>query len=141
MGGVIAIDFGEKKSGFAVADALRISAEPLKVCRAAGGGSELLDHLASLLAERDVSTIVVGMPYNMDGTEGERARAVRALVERIEARFPELEVCTHDERLTTKEAEAELREAGYRGRDAKRRKDSWSALILLRDWMSAGEPR
>ena len=141
MGGVLAIDVGTKKTGFAVADALRISAQPLAGVRAGEEDPALLDHVALLLSERDVEVFLVGMPCNMDGTEGARATAVRAFAARLRARFPDVQLVTWDERLTTKAAEELLREAGYDGRAAKERKDSWSALVLLRDWMESGEPR
>ncbi|MEW6072541.1 MAG: Holliday junction resolvase RuvX [Planctomycetota bacterium] len=139
MPGVLAIDYGEKKSGFAAADPLRIAVRPLETARVAG--EELLAHVAHLLAERDVDTVLVGIPLEPDGSEGEGAAAVRAFVARLRARFPTLAVCVHDERLTTKEAESLLRAEGFRGREIASRRDSWSALVLLRDWIAAGEPR
>jgi len=141
MGAVLAIDVGTKKTGFAVADALRIIAQPLDGVRAGEDDPELLEHIAELLDERDVATFLVGLPRNMDGTEGGRAEAVRAFAARLALRFPRVAIVTWDERLTTKAAEELLREAGYGGRAAKERKDSWSALVLLRDWMESGEPR
>ena len=140
MGAVLAIDVGTKKTGFAVADPLRIIAQPLDGIRAGEDDPELLAHVSQLLSERDVTTLLVGLPRNMDGTEGARAGAVRAFAARLGERFPGLAIVTWDERLTTKAAEELLREAGYGGREAKTRKDSWSALVLLRDWMESGEP-
>jgi putative pre-16S rRNA nuclease len=137
--GVLAIDPGLAKHGFAVTDRLRIVLQALDSLRA--GEDELLDHVGRLLAERDVSTVLVGLPLHMDGREGERARAVRGLIERLSARFPHVTVVGYDERLTTKEAESRLRELGYSGRQIATRKDSWSALVLLEDWIRSGEPR
>jgi putative Holliday junction resolvase len=140
MGAVLAIDVGTKKTGFAIADALRIIAQPLEGVRAGEDDPALLDHVSHLLSERDVAVFLVGLPRNMDGSEGARAAAVRAFAGRLAARFPGVAVVTWDERLTTKAAEELLREAGFGGREAKGRKDSWSALVLLRDWMESGEP-
>ncbi len=141
MGGVLAIDLGAKKSGFAVADPERIVTQPLDVVRAAEDSAEIVDAVAGLLAERDVSTLLVGLPVHLDGSDGARAAAARAFAARLVERFPGVEVVTYDERLTTKEAEALLRDAGFTGREAKERRDSWSALVLLRDWIESGEPR
>ena len=105
MGGVLAIDLGERKSGFATADPLRVALEPLDGLRANEGSAELLDHVARLLEERSVSTLLVGVPVHPDTR---RSLASREFVARLVRRFPGLEVCTHDERLTTKEAEARL---------------------------------
>ena len=141
MGGVLAIDLGTKKTGFAATDALRISRQPLDGIQAGEAAPELLEHLARLLEERDVSTLLIGLPRNMDGSEGERALGTRAFAERVRARFPRVEVVLYDERLTTKAADALLTEAGHRGEAAKKRRDSWSALVLLGDWLDSGEPR
>lgn len=140
-GGVLAIDHGTKRTGFAVADALRIVVTPLDVCHAPGDGDEVLDHLADLVRERDTTTLLVGLPLSRDGSEGGRAADVRAFMARVAERFSELEIVTHDEHLTTKEAEARLREAGHHGDARKARRDSWSAWVLLADWIEAGEPR
>ena len=139
--GVLAIDPGTEKTGFAVADPLRIALHALPCHRSRGKPASLLDHLETLLEERDIAILLVGLPLHMDGREGERARAVRELVRSLEARFPQLEVVPYDERLTTKEAEGRLRELGYRGMQIAARKDSWAALVLLEDWVRSGEPR
>ena len=106
----------------------------------AGESDELLDFIAGLLREREVDTFLIGMPFNMDGSEGGRAGDVRKFSERLAARFEGIRICLWDERLTTKAAEDLLREEGYSGKQAKGKKDSWSALVLLRDWIESGEP-
>jgi putative Holliday junction resolvase len=135
VGGVLAIDHGDRKCGFASTDALGIAREPLGVLRHEGREEVLFAHLERLLAERDVTTLLVGLPLDMDGREGERARLVRAFAARLRARFPALEVVEWDERLTSKEAESRLRERGRRGRAIRAERDSWSALVLLEDWL------
>lgn len=139
-GGVLAIDHGTKRTGFAVVDPLRIAAHALDTWRGPGGEAELFTFVQQLLDERDVRIFLVGMPLNMDGSEGPRAADVRGFVTRLAARFPRVKVVTWDERLTTKAAEELLRESGHHGKDARAKRDSWSALVLLRDWMESGEP-
>ena len=134
----LAIDHGTKRTGFAVVDALRIAITPLETVTATGDA--LLKHVAKLLDERDLAHFVVGYPLNMDGTPGPRARDVDTFITALEARFPRIKVVRQDERLTTKEAESRLVEAGHKGDARKARKDSWSAAILLEDWLRAGEP-
>lgn len=139
--GVLAIDHGTKRTGFAAVDALRIAAVPLDPYAGAGEGPELLAHVARLLEERAVGVLLVGLPRHADGSEGVRAGEVRAFATRLAARFPALAVVLHDEHLTTKAAEDLLRDAGTRRSDWKGRRDSLSALVLLRDWLESGEPR
>jgi putative Holliday junction resolvase len=139
--GAIAIDHGTRRTGFAATDPLRIATTLLASWHGAGDAPELLEHIGGLLAERDVGTLVVGLPLDMDGGEGPRAAEVRAFARRLAQRFPALEVVTWDERLTTKEAEALMREAGVARRDRRGERDAWSALVILRDWIASGEPR
>ncbi len=138
MGGVLAIDYGEKKTGLAIADGLRIVVRPLEVVRASG--DDLLDRIAHHTDEHPIDTLLLGLPIHMDGEEGSRAAAVRTFGERLLARLPRQSLHLFDERLTTKEAESRLFEAGYRGQDMRALKDSWAAWVLLTSWISAGEP-
>jgi putative Holliday junction resolvase len=139
-GSVIAIDHGTQRTGFAVTDALRVSSEPLDAFHGAGDGEALLAHVARLVEVRTVGALLVGLPLHADGTAGGRAADVRAFVGRLREHFPDVDVVSHDEHLTTKEAEARLAEAGHYGAARKARKDSWSALVLLEDWIRSGEP-
>ncbi len=134
-GAVLAIDHGTKRTGFALADALAITVEPLSTYHGAGDGEGLLDAIHELLREREIAQILVGQPLNMDGSQGARAKDVQTFCERLGQRFPTLRIELADERLSTKEAEARLVQAGFTGPARKERKDSWSALVLLEDWL------
>lgn len=138
--GVLAIDHGTKRCGFAAIDGLRIAATPLDAHHGTGDALALWKHIDRLLGERDIDTMLLGFPFNMDGTSGARANEVEAFALEFARRHPQLRIVKYDERLTTKAAEELLRDAGHRGREAKLRRDSWSALVLLRDWIAAGEP-
>lgn len=140
MGCILAIDHGTKKTGFAIADAMRIIAEPLDICFAGGASQELLSHICGLCDERDVERILIGLPRNMDGTEGPRSADVRRFGDTIAAtlkaaKLPASKITYWDERLTTVEADALLVEAGHTGAARKSRRDSWAALVILRDWL------
>ena len=134
------IDHGVRRCGFAVADPLRLATTALAAWRDDANGPQLFDHIAKLLEERDIDVFVIGMPFNMDGSEGPRAREVRDFAGRLMARFAGIRVAFVDERLSTKAAEELLRDAQVRPRDRKAMKDSFAALVLLRDWIESGEP-
>ena len=136
----LAIDHGERRCGFAVADPLRLATTPLVAWRDDANGPALLDFIAALLAQRDVGAFVIGLPYNMDGSEGSRAAQVRTFAALLAARFPRVPIAFVDERLSTKAGEDLMRDAAISPRDRKAHKDSFSALVLLRDWIEAGEP-
>lgn len=137
--GALGVDHGTRRTGFAAADPARILVTPLEA--AEGDDGRVVDAVAELREERDVGTLVVGYPLNMDGAAGPRAAEVDAFIARVVERFPDLEVVRQDERLTTREAEERLRDAGFHGAERKSRVDSWSAMVLLEDWIRAGEPR
>lgn len=138
--GVLALDHGTKRTGLACTDALRITSTPLEAFQGPGDSPALFTALQRVLDERDIDTFLVGWPCNMDGTAGPRALDVERFAAALAAKFPRQRVLLHDERLTTKAAEERLRELGMRGKDAKARRDSWSALVLLEDWVRSGEP-
>ena len=137
---VLAVDHGTKKTGFASTDALRTAEWPLECWHGPGESDELVEHIAALVEERSAGTVLGGLPLNMDTTEGGRAKEVRVFIERVRARMSGVAVIAWDERLTTRSAEDLLHEAGFHGDDLKARRDSWSALVLLRDWIETGEP-
>lgn len=136
-GSVIAIDHGEKRTGFAVTDALRLTIEPLPPYHGDGDGEGLLTHIANLAAERDLAALLIGIPLNADGSESGQSAKVRAFAERLATRLPEVPQHFVDEHLTSKEAEARLVEAGYVGAQRKARRDSWSALVMLEEWVQS----
>jgi putative Holliday junction resolvase len=137
---VLAIDHGTKRCGFAVADALRITSLPLAPFHGPGQSPELLAFIAGQLRERDIDTFLVGWPFNMDGTTSGRASDVAKFVDALRARFPAQRVIRYDERLTTKAAEELLRDAQVPPARRRELRDSFSALVLLRDWLASGEP-
>lgn len=137
---VLAIDHGTKRTGFAATDPLRIATRPLDQWHGDGDDEALIVYVGKLLDDHSARTILVGLPYNMDGSVGGRALDVLAFMGRLRDAFPDVRVLPQDERLSTKEAEQLLKEAGHHGEARKSRKDSWSALVLLRDWIEQGEP-
>ena len=118
-----------------------MATEPLATYEGPPGDDALLEHVARFFDDRDVEAFVVGLPLNMDGSEGERALAAREIGRRLAERFPAVRVAFQDERLSTKAAEDLLREAGHaRWQDRRELRDAMSAVVILRDWIEAGEP-
>mgnify|MGYP001459853693 CR=1 FL=1 len=129
-GRFVALDVGDKTLGVAASDEY-LRKEALW---------PHLDELAAILEEREATRIVVGLPLNMDDTEGPRAQKTRRFAERLRERFP-LPVVLWDERLTTWEAERLLREAGARRQKKKERIDAIAAQLLLQSYLDAGAPQ
>lgn len=131
MGKLLSIDFGDRWFGLALSDATRTLARPLERVR---GQTDLWKRLETLVPEEDVECIVVGLPKNMDGSLGPKARTVLEFVERLKERCG-LAVETWDERLTTVEAERRLKLAGSAPRRHRQRVDPAAAQIILQSYM------
>jgi len=136
-GGVIAVDYGDRRTGLAASDAGRVLAQPLPTLDEIDP-ARVAERIASLVAEREASTVVVGLPLLLDGTEGARVRKTRSFVGRLRAAIPpEVEIVEWDERLTTAEAEEWLRSAGLRRERRKEKVDAMAAVLLLRSYLEA----
>lgn len=135
--GVIALDVGDKTIGVAASDALGWS-HPVRTIRRRNLVADL-DELAEILEERGATRIVVGLPLNMDGTEGPRAQKSRRFAQSLAERF-DLPIVLWDERLTTWEAEGMLREARARRQKRKEWIDAVAAQVLLKSYLDAGAP-
>lgn len=97
------LDLGEKTIGVAVSDGGRIIASPLELIRKTKFTAEA-ERLFKLMDERNVSALIIGLPLNMDGTEGPRAQSCRAFARNLE-RFRPVNVAFQDERLSTSAVE------------------------------------
>ena len=93
------LDLGEKTIGVAVSDATRLIASPLELIRKSKFTQEA-EQLFKLMAHRKVSALIIGLPVNMDGTEGPRAQSCRAFARNLERLRP-VNVAFWDERLST----------------------------------------
>ena len=106
---VCGLDLGDKTIGFAVSDLRRQVATPLLVIRRVKF-TEDAARLLALLAERSIAGIVLGLPLNMDGSEGKRVQSTRAFARNL-TRLTDLPITFWDERLSTVAAERALLEA------------------------------
>jgi putative Holliday junction resolvase len=131
--GLAALDVGDVRIGVAVSDDLGVSVRGIGVVRRRGGAHDL-QALAGLLAPHEVDRIVIGLPLNMDGTEGRQATRVRAFGERLR-RHLRLPIDFWDERLTTFEAEDRLRRHGVRAARRRELVDQVAAEVILRSYL------
>ena len=112
---VAGLDLGDKTIGVAVSDAMRSVASPLTTIRRRKFTADA-EALLRIVAERDLGGLVLGLPRNMDGTEGPRCQSTRAFARNL-SRLTDLPIGFWDERLSTVAAERALLEA-----DASRRR-------------------
>ena len=130
---ILGVDLGKARTGVAVCDKNETLASPVEVVHE-HNRERLLQRVASLAAERGVERVVVGLPRNMDGSEGESAQNARAFGEALAARTG-LPVDFSDERGTTITAHSFLNETNTRGKRRKATVDAVAATIILQDYL------
>ncbi len=133
---ILGLDYGARTVGTAVSDPMGWTAQPLEtICRKEEDKlRRTLARIAELCRQYDIQKIVVGLPLNMNDSEGERAVLARAFGEKVAARTG-LPVVYEDERLSTLEAEEILRETGKPPKDWKKVIDQMAASLILRSYM------
>lgn len=134
MGRVIAIDLGTKRTGLAVTDVLKITANPLETVET----SKLVDYLTQYFKKEEVETIVIGYPKSLDGSDNEMTPRVISLKDRLGKLFPEQNIILVDERYTSKMAMQSMIAMGSKKKDRKEKAgnlDKISAAIILQTYL------
>ena len=129
----MALDYGEVRIGIAFSDLLNIIANGYETYVRRDLETDL-NYLKNLCQEKQVDTIIIGLPINMDGTEGERAVATREFAEKLKEKT-NLPIKFLDERLTSVSAEKLLIEADMRREKRKQVIDKISATIILQNYL------
>ena len=133
-GRLLAIDLGTKRVGVAVSDELHITATPLNFI-VRRNWKDFLRRVAAIIEAYDARALVIGLPLNLDGTEGPSTLEARRIAENFR-RSLSVPIFLQDERLTTVAARADMKSEGVRLTEVEDRIDSESAAIVLRDFMS-----
>jgi len=132
---VMGLDYGDRRIGVAVSDALRWTAQGLTVVERRRDGGEL-DQIAEIAQQNEVSEVVVGLPKNMNGTIGTRGEICIAFAEQIKQKL-NLPVHLWDERLTTVAAERTLAEAEVGLKKRKQVVDKMAATLILQNYLDS----
>ena len=138
-GPVLALDLGEKLVGVAISDERLITTKRLPPLKRSSW-KKLLQDVRDLVEGFDAQMIVVGLPLNMDGTEGDAARKVRQLAFNL-ARSVAQPVYLQDERLTSVEAAENLKAEGVKPEDIPAAIDGAAAALILRDFLVSNQER
>ena len=129
---IMAIDYGDARTGVAISDLLCSIVGSTYVVPSRNTEKAIAD-IVKLAKNNLVGEIVVGLPKNMDGTEGFRADRCREFAEMLAERLPDLSIAMMDERLTTVSASRYLNETNTRGKKRKGVIDTLSAEIILQN--------
>ena len=131
----LAIDYGLKRTGLAVCDADETLASPLVVLTGQGG---LIEKIRQAVADQAVDAIVLGLPLNMDGTEGDQAKRVRDFAAELIKQI-ELPLFFQDERLSSFDAEKKLAALGITRKKKKKHLDAIAAAAILQAFIDAAK--
>jgi putative Holliday junction resolvase len=130
---ILSLDLGKRRIGVAVTDASGLAVHPLATIDRGSPQSDL-GAIAGLASERAVERVVVGLPLNMDGSEGPPAVAARRFAQVLSDKLG-LPVELHDERLSSFEARERLKEGLHRRAKRKRTVDQIAAVVILESWL------
>lgn len=132
-GKVLAIDLGEKRIGLAISDATRLIAAAHSVMQRQSRREDY-ERYAQLIAEQEITLVVMGLPVPLHGVEGQRAAWVRDYTTELRQHLS-VPVVFWDESLSTKQAEANLRERGRPGKRQRDQIDAHAAAVFLQDYL------
>ena len=132
---VLAVDYGERRTGIAVSDELGITAQGLDTIEVKDE-AEIPELVARVVKETGAETIVVGLPLNMNGTESEKSGKVREFAAQL-AEITSLPVVFRDERMTTMQAQRVMREMNKKTHKNKPLIDKISATLILQEYLKS----
>ncbi|HWC75716.1 MAG TPA: Holliday junction resolvase RuvX [Gemmatimonadales bacterium] len=136
-GRLLAIDWGERRIGLALSDETQTLAQPLTTLTRRAGKRFPMAQLLELVNRHHVTGIIVGLPLDESGAEGDAAHAARALADDIKRRAGDVEVTMWDERMTTARVLAAVREMGGSTRGRKAELDAMAAALLLQHYLDS----
>ena len=135
MGRILAIDYGRKRTGLAVTDVLRITANPLFTIET----KELMTWLADYFAKEPVDEVVIGHPTQMNGEESESMNYIRPFLGNFQKRFPDKTITMYDERFTSVLAHQAMLAGGMKKKDRQNKAvvDKIAACIILEGYLDS----
>jgi len=130
-GKLLGVDFGDVRTGLAVSDPSRLIASGIGYI-SPGGIDKTVEAVAEAAEQNKVSAVIVGLPVNMDGSQGSRAQRCEKFARMLKERLG-IPVAVFDERMTTMTASRYLNETNTRGKKRKQVIDTLSAQIILQN--------
>lgn len=131
---VLGIDLGSKRIGIATSDRSGLIATPLIVLKRSGSLPADYRAIANIVVEEEAVAVVIGLPLNMDGSEGSAARNARIEAERLTT-VVGVPVFVHDERRSTVEADRVLMERKMNAQERRKVVDKVAAAVILQSWL------
>ena len=134
---ILGIDYGDARVGTAITDELGITAQGLETINHNGNDKVVLAKIEELTQKYQISTIVVGMPLNMNGTKTERVEKTQKFIHKLKCKFNKIKIQTVDERLTTVQAHKTMNDLGIKPKNKRKIVDTISAVYILETYMNS----
>ena len=132
----LGIDYGDSRVGLAITDPLGFTAQGLETINHNGNDKIVLKRLDEIFNEYEVDTIVVGMPYNMDGSKTFRAEITEKFIHKLKCKYNKMNIITQDERLTTVAAHKTMNDLNVNKTKKRGIVDTISAVYILEMYMN-----
>ena len=134
---ILGIDYGEARVGIAITDSLNITVQGLETIQRNNSDKIVLRRIDEILEKyKDVDTIVVGMPLNMNGTISKRAEITNEFVHKLKCKYNKMKIETIDERLTTVEAHKTMNFLNVNKNKKRNIVDTISAVYILETYLN-----
>jgi len=134
MGRILAIDYGQKRTGLAVTDPLRITANPLLTTDT----KDLTNWFTDYFAHNEVDIVVIGHPTQLNGADSDSMRYIRPFMDHFRKCFPHIPLVEFDERFTSTLAHRAMIDGGMKKKDRRDKAvvDKIAACIILEDYLT-----
>ena len=133
---ILGIDYGDSRVGLAITDPLGFTAQGLETISHKGNDKIVLKRLDEIFEQYQIDTIVIGMPYNMDGTKTFRAEITEKFIHKLKCKYNKVKIETIDERLTTVQAHRTMNDLQIKANNKKNIVDTLSAVYILETYVN-----
>ena len=133
---ILGIDYGQARTGIALTDPLNITAQGLETIHCEGSDKVILKRLDEILEQYNIDTIVVGLPYNMNGTKSERTEITEKFIHKLKCKYNKMQIVTIDERLTTVAAHKTMNFLDVNKYKKRNIVDTLSAVYILETYLN-----
>ena len=133
---ILGIDYSDARVGFAITDALNITAQGLETLNYDNNDKIILKKIDEYMQEYEIDTIVIGMPYMLDGRKAERAEKTEKFIHKLKCKYNKLKIESIDERLNTVAAHKTMNFLEINKQKKKNIVDTISAVYILETYLN-----
>ena len=133
---ILGIDYGDSRCGFAITDALNITVQGLETLKSNGSDKMILKKIDEYLNQYEIDTIIVGMPFMLNGDKSDRAKKTESFIHKLKCKYNKIKIDWIDERLTTVAAHKTMNFLDVNKHKKKNIVDTISAVYILETYIN-----